>query len=235
MAKRLHGQCGGSPTEPWCKVAAVNAAYDVTADPIRYIDWYESPVGPLLVSATESAVCGLSFCSAGDLPRRLQMLRERHRGSLRSEGDSPLDTLREQLQEYFRGQRREFTLPLKSAGSEFQQRVWAALIEIPYGQTISYGELAARIGRKSASRAVGLANGSNPLPIVIPCHRVIGANGKLTGYGGGLAIKEWVAFMSARNLVICFEFRSSLQRAIKLMNAVLVRRSAELAYRSRRG
>ena len=95
-----------------------------------------------------------------------------------------------QLTEYFAGTRRQFDLPLAPAGTPFQQRVWAALLDIPYGHTISYGELAARIGQKSASRAVGLANGSNPLPIVIPCHRVIGANGKLTGYGGGLPIKE---------------------------------------------
>lgn len=95
-----------------------------------------------------------------------------------------------QLAEYFDGKRREFDLPLAPEGTPFQQRVWRALLDIPYGETISYGELAVRIGRRSASRAVGLANGSNPLPIVIPCHRVIGANGKLTGYGGGLPIKE---------------------------------------------
>ncbi|HEY3093359.1 MAG TPA: methylated-DNA--[protein]-cysteine S-methyltransferase, partial [Vicinamibacterales bacterium] len=95
-----------------------------------------------------------------------------------------------QLGEYFEGRRRQFDLPLAPAGTPFQQRVWSALLDIAYGETISYGELASRIGQKSASRAVGLANGSNPLPIVIPCHRVIGANGKLTGYGGGLPIKE---------------------------------------------
>jgi AraC family transcriptional regulator of adaptative response/methylated-DNA-[protein]-cysteine methyltransferase len=109
----------------------VNAGLNLTSDPIRYIDWYESPVGPLLASATESAVCGLSFCEADDLPRRLQSLRERHRESLRSEGDSPLAALRAQLQEYFEGRRREFTLPLSSAGSEFQQRVWGRVVRDP--------------------------------------------------------------------------------------------------------
>jgi methylated-DNA-[protein]-cysteine S-methyltransferase len=94
------------------------------------------------------------------------------------------------LTEYFEGRRRVFELPLAPAGTPFQLRVWNALLDIPYGETISYGELAAQIGDRSASRAVGLANGSNPLPIVIPCHRVIGSNGKLTGYGGGLPIKE---------------------------------------------
>jgi len=94
------------------------------------------------------------------------------------------------LAEYFQGRRKVFDLPLAPEGTPFQLRVWNALREIHYGKTISYGELAARIGQPSASRAVGLANGSNPLPIVIPCHRVIGSNGKLTGYGGGLPIKE---------------------------------------------
>jgi methylated-DNA-[protein]-cysteine S-methyltransferase len=104
--------------------------------------------------------------------------------------DAAFDDVVSQLTEYFAARRQQFDLPLAPAGTPFQQRVWAALLEIPYGQTTSYGELASRIGRQSASRAVGLANGSNPLPIVIPCHRVIGANGKLTGYGGGLPIKE---------------------------------------------
>lgn len=164
----------------------MNVAPDFHADPIRYIHWYESPVGPLLASATERAVCGLSFCNAEALPERLQTLRERHRESLRAEGDSPLEALGAQLQEYFRGERREFTVPLKSAGSEFQQRVWAALREIPYGQTWSYLQLALRIGDALATRAVGHANGANPIAIVIPCHRVINADGGEGGYGGGL-------------------------------------------------
>ena len=104
--------------------------------------------------------------------------------------DAAFDDLAAQLSEYFEGRRRAFQLPLAPEGTPFQLRVWQALGEIPYGDTISYGELASRIGQRSASRAVGLANGSNPLPIVIPCHRVIGANGQLTGYGGGLAVKR---------------------------------------------
>lgn len=96
----------------------------------------------------------------------------------------------EQLQEYFDGTRQEFDLPLVLEGTEFQKRVWRALAKIPYGATISYGELARRIGRPDAARAVGAANGRNPISIVLPCHRVIGQSGKLTGYGGGLAVKE---------------------------------------------
>jgi methylated-DNA-[protein]-cysteine S-methyltransferase len=96
----------------------------------------------------------------------------------------------EQLAAYFAGELREFTLALDPDGTPFQTRVWAELERIPYGETISYGQLAQRIGNPKASRAVGLANGSNPIPIIVPCHRVIGSNGKLTGYGGGLPIKE---------------------------------------------
>ena len=102
----------------------------------------------------------------------------------------PLEEAARQLREYFAGQRTAFELPLAPDGTTFQKRVWRELQEIPYGETISYGELARRAGNAKASRAVGAANGANPIPIVIPCHRVIGANGKLTGFGGGLPIKE---------------------------------------------
>ncbi len=97
------------------------------------------------------------------------------------------ETIRE-LRAYFAGELESFDLPLAPEGTPFQQTVWNELCRIPYGDTISYGELARRIGNPNASRAVGLANGSNPIPIVIPCHRVIGSNGKLTGYGGGLPV-----------------------------------------------
>ena len=97
-----------------------------------------------------------------------------------------------QLDAYFAGELQDFDLPLKPAGTTFQLRVWELLCRIPFGETISYGELARRYGNPAASRAVGLANGSNPIPIIIPCHRVIGSNGKLTGYGGGLETKRWL-------------------------------------------
>ncbi|MDX1983869.1 MAG: methylated-DNA--[protein]-cysteine S-methyltransferase, partial [Bryobacteraceae bacterium] len=95
-----------------------------------------------------------------------------------------------QLDAYFKGALHDFDVPLAPLGTPFQRNVWSALREIPYGRTISYGELARRIGNPSASRAVGLANGSNPIAIIVPCHRVIGANGKLTGFGGGLDVKR---------------------------------------------
>jgi methylated-DNA-[protein]-cysteine S-methyltransferase len=106
-------------------------------------------------------------------------------------GGSPvLERTKQQLAEYFRGERREFDLPLAPRGTEFQQRVWRRLRAIEYGTTTSYGALARELGNHQASRAVGLANGSNPIPIVIPCHRVIGGDGALTGFGGGLEIKH---------------------------------------------
>jgi methylated-DNA-[protein]-cysteine S-methyltransferase len=114
--------------------------------------------------------------------------------------DGALAALRTQLQEYFDGERTEFDLPLAPEGTSFQRKVWNALCEIPYGKTMSYGELARHIGQPGAARAVGLANGSNPLPIVVPCHRVIGADGSLTGFGGGIGRKRWLLSHEARQL-----------------------------------
>jgi methylated-DNA-[protein]-cysteine S-methyltransferase len=136
-----------------------------------------TPVGRLLVARDRTGVRLIHF-----RPHKTTAGWERH--------DRAFEDVTTQLTEYFEGRRRAFELPLAPQGTPFQLRVWNALLEIPYGETTSYGELAARIGDRSASRAVGLANGSNPLAIVIPCHRVIGSNGKLTGYGGGLAVKQ---------------------------------------------
>lgn len=104
----------------------------------------------------------------------------------------PFSEARKQLDEYFAGNRRDFELALAPHGTPFRQQVWQQLRKIPYGETCSYGEIATALGNPKASRAVGAANGANPLPIVIPCHRVIGANGSLTGFSGGLAIKDWL-------------------------------------------
>jgi methylated-DNA-[protein]-cysteine S-methyltransferase len=144
----------------------------------RYLD---APVGRLLLAGDESALRLIGF-QKGRHPQQPD-------SSWRQRADA-FDDAVTQLMEYFAGRRRQFELSLAPEGTPFQQRVWRALLDVPYGATISYAQLAARIGQPTASRAVGLANGTNPLPIVIPCHRVIGANGKLTGYGGGLPIKE---------------------------------------------
>src|SRR5882757_60449 len=143
----------------------------------------ESPIGPLLLRTDEVSLTGLYM----DVPDRpLQGMNDWQEDA----NAGPLPEAARQLEEYFAGTRRDFDLPLRLQGTQFQQRVWRALTEIPYGATLSYGELAKRIGNPNASRAVGLANGRNPISIVVPCHRVIGASGKLVGYGGGLSRKE---------------------------------------------
>lgn len=144
----------------------------------------ESPVGPLLIAASDTGLHVIEFHAPRHAARRSDTWREgRH---------ELLDETTRQLGEYFTGRRRTFDLPLAPEGTEFQRRVWHTLATIPYGQTVSYAELAARVGRPSASRAVGAANGRNPLPIVLPCHRVIGADGSLTGFGGGLPTKRFL-------------------------------------------
>ncbi|UCG86388.1 MAG: methylated-DNA--[protein]-cysteine S-methyltransferase [Gemmatimonadota bacterium] len=120
------------------------------------------------------------------------------RGRSRPRGRSQQRVARE-LKQYLMGERKEFTFPIRAAGSEFSQRVWRAVQAIPYGETITYGELARRIGNRKAVRAVGTANGRNPLPLVIPCHRVVAAGGKLGGYGGGLQLKHRLLALEAAN------------------------------------
>lgn len=145
--------------------------------------WTEiaSPLGPLTLTGDGEGLTGL------------YMSEHRHRpplppGAVRDDGAFAPAVA--QLEEYFAGARRAFALPLAAGGTPFQKRVWAALEQIPYGETTSYGALAASLGRPGAARAVGLANGRNPISIVVPCHRVVGSGGRLTGYGGGLERKE---------------------------------------------
>ena len=143
-----------------------------------------SPVGPLLLAADAHGLRLIEFNS----PRHPMQ-----RGSDWREGyNDVLSETRAQLDAYFAGTRRTFDLPLAPRGTEFQRGVWQALATIPYGETISYAQLAARVGKPSAMRAVGAANGRNPLPMVLPCHRVIGSNGSLTGFGGGLPTKQFL-------------------------------------------
>jgi methylated-DNA-[protein]-cysteine S-methyltransferase len=146
----------------------------------------ESPVGPLTLVAEDGALVGLYMNLQRHRPDDDELGEEDRRGRQAE----PFQATADQLDAYFAGTLTAFTVPLAPRGSEFQQRVWAALREIPYGQTESYGELAARIGSPGGARAVGLANGKNPIGIVIPCHRVVGSNGNLTGYGGGLDRKK---------------------------------------------
>ncbi len=155
--------------------------------------WIDSPVGRLLI--------------AGDAAGLRQVLFAEGRSEVQPQADwvedaAPLAESIRQLRAYFAGELRQFDVPLAPEGTPFQRRVWQELLKIPYGETISYGELARRLGNASASRAVGLANGANPISIIIPCHRVIGSNGKLTGYGGGLKNKEWLLSLERGQLRI---------------------------------
>lgn len=134
-----------------------------------------SPIGPLTLTAAADALISLAF------------------GGGRPFGGAPTPLLKQSVREleaYFAGERRTFTIPLAPAGTAFQKKVWSALLEIPYGRTATYGEIAAKIGKPGGAVAVGQANSRNPIPILIPCHRVIGANGKMVGYTGGMHIKE---------------------------------------------
>ena len=137
---------------------------------------FDSPIGSLTIRAENGALTGV-WMEDDDLPEHI-------------DDTPPLDEARRQLDAYFAGELREFDLPLAPAGSEFQLGVWSELAKIPYGETISYGELAKRVGDPTKARAVGAANGRNPLPVIVPCHRVIGADGSLTGFGGGLDRKR---------------------------------------------
>jgi methylated-DNA-[protein]-cysteine S-methyltransferase len=150
-----------------------------------------SPVGPLLLAADAAGLRQILFANGKHPAQPSPEWRE---------DSAPCEEPIRQLRAYFAGELEAFDLPLALQGTPFQLKVWQLLCDIPYGETISYGELARRAGNPKASRAVGLANGSNPIPIIIPCHRVIGSNGKLTGYGGGLPIKEKLLALERRQL-----------------------------------
>ncbi len=150
----------------------------------------DSPIGVLTLTSEDGSLTGIQMHEQRHLKEVPASYRRDDRG---------LAYAVEQLNAYFAGELQDFDLPTTMRGTEFQRRVWAALCEIPYGETISYGELARWVGNPKASRAVGLANGRNPVAIVVPCHRVIGADGSLTGYGGGLERKVWLLEHEACN------------------------------------
>ncbi|BAS58799.1 MULTISPECIES: methylated-DNA--[protein]-cysteine S-methyltransferase [Leptolyngbya] len=149
-----------------------------------YYQWFTSPLGQVLLTSNGQSLTGLHLHGQKYFPNRTEDWQE-----------STLDLfvqVQEQLTEYFAHQRQQFDLPLEPQGTPFQKQVWQLLTEIPFGQTISYGTLAKQTGNPTASRAVGAANGRNPIAIVVPCHRVIAANGALTGYAGGVDRKQWL-------------------------------------------
>ncbi len=150
---------------------------------VTYYTYLDSPIGPILVAGDSGSISEISF-TTGHLVRKpsADWVEDRE----------PLLLATEQLEQYFAGERRRFELPLRMEGTTFQKRVWAVLLTIPYGDAWTYGQVAETLGSPGAARAVGRANATNPLPLVVPCHRVIGADGTLTGFGGGLSAKQWL-------------------------------------------
>jgi methylated-DNA-[protein]-cysteine S-methyltransferase len=160
---------------------------------MSYYTTFDSPIGELLLVGDGEALA------------RLHMMGSRHPVAVNpawERDDRAFVEVQSQLEEYFAGERQSFDVPLQMAGGEFELRVWEALRAIPYGETASYGEIAAEIGSPGAARAVGLANGRNPIAVIVPCHRVIGADGSLTGYGGGLERKRLLLDLEAGVLTL---------------------------------
>jgi methylated-DNA-[protein]-cysteine S-methyltransferase len=151
---------------------------------LRYT-FVDTPIGAILIAGDGNAIVETYFAGAKPKPDWIR-------------DDDALRDAADQLHAYFAGERRTFELPLAPRGTDFQQSVWSALQRIPYGETTTYSTIAERIGRPAAVRAVGAANGANPIPIVIPCHRVIGSNGSMTGFGGGIDVKRKLLALEAR-------------------------------------
>jgi AraC family transcriptional regulator of adaptative response/methylated-DNA-[protein]-cysteine methyltransferase len=160
----------------------------------------ETPIGAMFAGAVPEGICLLEFTDRKMLPTELKTLAKYYNATILQGENIHFAALRRQLEEYFAGSRRHFELPLAAPGTLFQQAVWQELQRIPYGSTRSYSEQAAALGRPAAVRAVALANGMNRISIIIPCHRVIGADGSLTGYGGGLWRKQWLLNMERGQL-----------------------------------
>lgn len=174
-------------------IAEMERAYRERAASRRgalFLSWLESPLGALVAGATEEGICFLEFSDRRKLDTRLSTLRKLFRVPVVPGTNRHLDQLRSELAGYFDGERRSFSVPLTSPGTPFQRRVWEQLLAIPYGEIRSYEDLAVVLGQPKAVRAVGHANGLNRIAIVIPCHRVIGKDGGLGGYGGGLRRKQ---------------------------------------------
>jgi methylated-DNA-[protein]-cysteine S-methyltransferase len=150
----------------------------------------DCPLGTLTLTAADGFLTGMSMNGQRHAPQPPPET---------AQDDTWFADVTGQLHAYFAGDLTQFDVPIRLDGTDFQRRVWSKLREIPYGETISYGELARRVGNPNASRAVGLANGRNPIAVVVPCHRVIGASGQLTGYGGGLDRKSWLLDLEAAN------------------------------------
>lgn len=179
-----------------------------------HIAWVEHPRLPLVLVTDDGGAlvyCGFSL----ETRARFEDLRahaERHGAELVEESGPGGDAAVEQLGEYLEGRRRRFELGLRPLGTEFQRRAWEALVAIPYGEVRSYGQQAEALGRPGAARAVGHANGQNPISVVIPCHRVLGADGRLTGFGGGIEAKRWLLELERRGITPAWSPRPGPRR-----------------------
>jgi methylated-DNA-[protein]-cysteine S-methyltransferase len=154
------------------------------------IKHYHSPVGELLIGSFEGRLCLCDWVDGKKRSRNESRMKAALKAGFEEGSSEVIEKAVEELNEYFTGKRKDFDIPVHFTGSQFQNRVWTELQKIPYGSTVSYGEIARRIGRPKSVRAVANANAANPISILVPCHRVIGSDGSLTGYGGGLDAKE---------------------------------------------
>ena len=154
------------------------------------IKHYHSPVGELLIGSFEGRLCLCDWADGKKRSRNESRMKAALKAGFEEGSSEVIEKAVEELNEYFTGKRKDFDIPVHFTGSQFQNRVWTELQKIPYGSTVSYGEIARRIGRPKSVRAVANANAANPISILVPCHRVIGSDGSLTGYGGGLDAKE---------------------------------------------
>lgn len=155
---------------------------------MKVIQYYHSPIGPIGIIEEEQAITRILY--PGEILEEV----------VKEEETSLLKEAKKQMDAYFANQLQQFDLPLRPVGTPFMQEVWKALLDIPYGELRSYKDIAEAVGRNKAYRAVGLANNRNPIPIIIPCHRVVGASGKLVGYGGGLEIKEYLIELEQKSV-----------------------------------
>jgi AraC family transcriptional regulator, regulatory protein of adaptative response / methylated-DNA-[protein]-cysteine methyltransferase len=163
--------------------------------------WLTTPLGPMLAIADEHALYLLEFAERRNLERELKQLPIKTGTTIIPGRTQPIDSIEQELTLYFAGSLKEFKTPVHLLGSPFQQSVWNTLITIPYGHTASYAQEATAMGKPSAHRAVANANGANQLAIIIPCHRIVQSNGKLGGYGGGIARKQWLLDHEKKNLL----------------------------------
>jgi len=193
MNSRVFGRPGAWRTHGQVSTSAVTSVtMTKLAAPMStiYYDYLQTPIGKLLLAMDGQGLRHVHFETGRE---KLEP------GEDWEPGGGALHEARTQLKAYFAGKLTTFDLPLAPLGTEFQQRVWLELLRIPYGATTNYGDIARRLGDTHATRAVGAANGRNPLPIIVPCHRVIGADGSLTGFGGGLPVKRWLLDHEQRN------------------------------------